>query len=162
MRTIKYRGKNSLDEWVYGSLISEEVENDNGKFMVTFIAPSIPCTSNGMDMWTAKMQRVKPETIGQFTGLFDKNNREIYEGDIVKYTRYKVHSEYFKKDFIENDYVVYWNEEKHAFYCTTKFESGGGASGYLNFHDERAEKEEIEVIGNIHDNPELLEGGKNE
>lgn len=57
-----------------------------------------------------------------------------------------------------NIYRVYWNEKKHAFYCTTKFESGDGASGYLVFHDERAEREEIEVIGNIHDNKESMKG----
>lgn len=150
MRTIKFRGKTNDGEWVYGYYIPSIYEDVDIITVLEFFNLK------------HKNYAVLKETVGQFTGLFDKNNREIYEGDIVKYTRYKVRSEYFKKDFIENVYVVYWNEEKHAFYCTTKFESGGGASGYLDFHDERAEKEEIEVIGNIHDNPELLEGGNNE
>lgn len=143
MRTIKYRGKKLENgEWLYGDL----VQDDEGGYYV------FPNDCDGLYL----NNKVNTDTIGQFTGLFDKNGKEIYEGDLVKYTRYKVHSEYFKKDFIENVYTVYWNEEKHAFYCTTKFESGGGASGYLDFHDERAEKEEIEVIGNIHDNPGII------
>ena len=143
MRTIKFRGKRIKNgEWLYGDLMQD---NEGGYHV-------FPNDCDGL----YKENKVDTDTIGQFTGLFDKSGNEIYEGDVIKYTRYKVRSEYFKKDFIENVYVVYWNEEKHAFYCATKFENGGGASGYLNFHDERAEKEEIEVIGNIHDNPELI------
>ena len=157
MRTIKYRGKDEHGCWHVGWLVETNdgtiyiAENDEGWTDDGF-------HNDDFSGW----YKVLEKTIGQFTGLTDKNGEEIYEGDLVKYTRYKVHSEYLKKDVIENVYVVHWNEEKHAFYCTTKFESGGGASGYLNFHDERAEKEEIEVIGNIHDNPELLEGGNDE
>lgn len=72
----------------------------------------------------------------------------------MKYTRYNFRSEYLKADVIEDIYVVYWNDDMHAFWCRTKFESGSGASGSLVFNDDRAEREEIEVIGNIYDNPE--------
>ena len=133
MRTIKYRGKNSFYEWVYGSLISEEVENDNGKFMVTFIAPSIPCASNGRDMWTAKMQRVKPETVGQFTGLLDKNGKEIYEGDIVQCGTFR--------------YEVIYEGSRFASFALKRKEDT-----FLHYFGEAMESEECEVIGNIHDN----------
>lgn len=104
---------------------------------------------------------VDENTIGQFTGLYDKNGKEIYEGDILKYTRTNFKSGHLKKEKIEEIYDVFWNESKHAFYCHTEFESGGGASGFLSFKDERAEKNEIEIVGNRFDNPELLKGGEN-
>ena len=141
MRTIKYRGKDSFYEWVYGSLVSDEVENDNGKFMVTFIVPSIPCASNGRDMWTTKMKRVKPETIGQFTGLFDKNGKEIYEGDIVK-----IKSQICGDLFYE---VVYSINE-------AAFALKNDDSAVYRYFEEIAEGRMTEVIGNIHDNPELI------
>ena len=68
MRTIKFRGKNATDEWVEGSLITDKYQRTDGKqFDVAFIASGLPCMESPDDMWTAKMQRVKPETIGQDT-----------------------------------------------------------------------------------------------
>lgn len=76
---------------------------------------------------------VDPKTVGQYTGLIDKNGKKIFEGDIVKY----INSSPCKIDYIDSQFVMMWK----------KF--------YRNF--ERVYDDEIEVIGNIYDNPELLE-----
>jgi len=82
---------------------------------------------------------IKPETLGQFTGLHDKNGKEIYEGDI------------YKSSWDTNS-IVKWTKKD------TREVSGQGGServvtaGYvLGFLPD-----EIEIIGNIHENPELL------
>ncbi len=79
-----------------------------------------------------------PETIGQYTGLTDKNGRKIFEGDIGR--------------GVDGLFLVRWSEGKSAF--------------VMNFYDYPCEElyleemwDDSEVIGNIHDNPELLEGG---
>lgn len=77
------------------------------------------------------------ETVGQFTGLTDKNGKKIFEGDIGK--------------SIDGVFLVRWSEEKCAF--------------VMDFYDYPKEElyleemwDDAEIIGNIHDNPELLEG----
>ena len=88
---------------------------------------------------------VDPDTVGQFTGLYDKNGKEIYEGDIVKkHDPYNVDS---------SDYTgaVIWGKGRWAvpnYYFGCWFESD------LFFDDFAGHKQE--VIGNIYDNPELL------
>lgn len=76
---------------------------------------------------------VIPHTVGQYTGLTDKKGKKIFEGDIVKNSR--------------DVGLLYYKEKNSAF--TVK----GWEYGYWLWHD----KEDIEVIGNIYDNPELLE-----
>lgn len=96
MRPIRFRGKKFNNEWAYGSLIIDKYERSDGEvFDVAFIAKNLPCDEQSDDMWVAKMKRVKVDTICQFTGLHDKDGKDIYEGDIVECVSW---NEYFSKD----------------------------------------------------------------
>lgn len=120
MRTIKFRGKRiNNDEWIESMTISHGIIERKANCIFLEIAE---------DNW----QDVFPETVGQFTGLLDKNGKEIYEGDIVKW---------FDSDGeIRRDAVKWMNGGLCL--CNNQYTIGS----YSN----------IEVIGNIHDNPELL------
>ena len=87
---------------------------------------------------------VIPESVGQYTGLTDKNGKKIFEGDIVKSCEYD--DVYFVKYFDNDNYS--------AFDCVPDVPlcECNGLSYLVN-------EEGCKVIGNIHDNPELLKGG---
>ena len=131
MRETEFKGKRKdNDEWIYGNLIQW---GDNRY--------SIMPISMHVELAFANYE-VIPETIGQYTGLKDKNGKKIFEGDIVKTNR-----DVIAKVLWDNDYLGYFlhvNEENSI----EDFENGEQPL-YDYFED-------IEVIGNIYDNPELL------
>jgi len=83
---------------------------------------------------------VLPETVSQYTGLTDKNGVKIFEGCICNCREY----ECFGK--------IIYNEDDAGFYFDVMYEDGGFGEEHLYDYDD-----ELEVIGNIFDNPELLE-----
>ena len=141
MREILFRGKTNYEgidsEWLYGSLLAESQN--------TF--PIIARDYDNDEDWIGVngWGTVDPETVGQFTGLTDKNGEKIFEGDIVRFREWsngdmcwvgKVHYEH-------QQFVVSGDKNKE---CETPF----------TLVMSRFIPENIEVIGNIHDNPKLL------
>jgi len=125
-REIKFRGKSiESGEWVYGSLIIEEEKH--------YIVQSVTEHIKRYD-YEVYMIEVNPETVGQYTGLHDKNGKEIYEGDIVKIT------------FSEEIMPIVFN--KARFVIVDKYNNRFELYEFVN---------NLEVIGNTTDNPELLE-----
>lgn len=145
MRTIKFRAKKATnDVWVYGSLI---YSND----LNTAIFSQGDGSVNSMD-WAY----VNSETIGQFTGLFDKNGKEIYDGDIL---RFPAKYEYEKENFVA--FEVFWHDndcaQNHIGWQMNRLHFQGcicGYSGLETFLPKWTSR--MEIIGNIHDNPELI------
>ena len=128
MREILFRGKTFDGRWVMGDLS----QHKNGKKF-------IKCGS------AVQSYEVIPETVGQYTGLTDKNGKKIFEGDILKY-----------KNFISKyniGFVMYGN----GCFSVKDIHSDNRPAIDIVLHES---KKDIEVIGNIHDNPELLKGGK--
>lgn len=88
-------------------------------------------------------------TLMQFTGLHDKNGKEIYEGDVVKW--------YTTNKGEEMAGYIYWNWREACFRLYTKFESGGASSQSIGDYLLKEPKYDlVEVIGNIYQNPELI------
>lgn len=88
---------------------------------------------------------VIPETVGQYTGLTDKNGKKIFEGDII-FCSQEINGNFIDKH-IEKGYV----EMKHGAFGLHR------KQGYYRTFKDWLEDYEYEIIGNIHDNPELLE-----
>lgn len=137
MREILFRGKDSITKsWVYGALVQQQDDPLKEKaFIISY--------SNYQfgDFSEAVMHEVDPETVGQYTGFVDKKGKKIFEGDIV--------SIYNSKAFL---FAVEWNNQ-YVLKCTTN----GVSDNILNVIES---PEDVEVVGNIYDNPELIKDGE--
>ncbi len=121
-RDIVFRGK-SIDngEWVEGTI------HFNGKYILS------NKHRNNYHEWV----EIIPETVGQYTGMADKNGTNIFEGDIVRES-FKGHGRI---------YHVFWDDDYFAF--RAKGED-------ITYQLDEISPSHCEVIGNIHDNKELL------
>ena len=131
MREILFRGKrDENDEWVFGDLIHEPwasciqvIENDN------------------INIFIQMKYSVRKETVGQYTGLLEKNGERIFGGDVLTV------------DGEDGFFVLEFQEDTARFVMS-------GDSIVVDF--DNFWSYEVEVIGNIHDNKELLEEGGSE
>ncbi len=134
MREILFRGRRGNEKWRYGSLL---VYPDGDCFI---------CIDNGEETDVLIKSAADSDTVGQYTGLTDKNGVKIFEGDIVH-----IH-----------DTLLQCTKPWHEFDGYVDFMDGSyrivsGATTNYRWVDYG-----VEVIGNIYDNPELLKGGAHE
>jgi len=145
-RTIKFRGKRiDNGEWVYGSLINNAFDESAYIFTIEH--------DENFDCWEdireVNFFEVDPETVGQYTGLRDKNVVEICIGDILATSN-------------DNADLDIWDEFFYG-YTLVKEKEGQLGIAFSNWVVENSEKESVYdmafviVVGNLFDNPDLLE-----
>lgn len=147
MREIKFRGKRvDTKEWTYGYY-----------FMGSTGVPYILVLHDDISRMT-EFYDVIPETVGQFTGLLDKTGKKIFEGDIL---RFPAKDEYEKTTFV--GYEVFYHDNDCAYTHIWFQMNRMHFYGYLCGGECRAKllpkyTSQMVIVGNIHDNPELLSG----
>ena len=132
MREILFRAKSS-QSWCYGYVHKDYESSMSNKWRLT--------TSYG------DVKVINPDTIGEWTGLIDKNNVMIFEGDIVKTDSDKI------KQILGTDTFTI------EFVCGNFYICHKGTIATVRSWGECSDESIIEVIGNIYDNPELLNKG---
>ncbi len=143
MREILFRGKRiDNGEWICGYYTAENLK------LKTLEMENVPRIQQ---LGGYVGYEVIPETVGQYTGMKDKNGRKIFEGDIVKFKHGGEFGErgiYFRNYVVEfiNTYVTYGLRLRNR-------------SIHFPFKQATATMHDAVVIGNVYDNPELLEGG---
>lgn len=144
-KNINFRGKcKNTGKWVYGDLL-----HIDGGCLIYFggsqTGTETPYIENSspiaVELFKTEIAVVEPKTVGQFTGLLDVKQKEIYEGDIV--------------DFGLNAVVKY-----HPFLCSFILDCENKEPHFNDSYSElgymKKQCEKFVVIGSIHDNPELL------
>ena len=151
MREILFRGKRTDNgEWVQGDLL---LDQDLEQAQIVWF--DYKSTEDGIER-DGDGAIVIPETVGQYTGLTDKNGRKIFEGDILHIAKIADgFGEYYQPplDYPVN-VVVKWD------LCAWMWETLCDDKRYITFPDAWCHYE-CEIIGNTYDNPELLEVEQN-
>ena len=148
MRTIKFKAKNRICEWVKGDLLqyldgTVYIGDNEG-----------PWTDDGFhDSDYTNVEVVDPDTVCQFTGLLDKNGKEIYEGDVLR--SYKYPFSCIEANQIDIYYgAIGWSDEGAFFYMVVvknqKSSVIGISDGITDSISQKMMKD-FEVIGNVHD-----------
>lgn len=138
MREIKFRGRNYDGIWMYGYLMpTPKPQIHLGNKHCVCACPQ------KMSRVDVELYEVEESTIGQYTGLKDKNGKEIYEGDIIGCCNPEI------------KHLIFYNEKQGRFMAALNGDIENDFIGLCGLDDSRWNASK-EVIGNIHENPELI------
>ena len=139
MRQILFRGKRiDNGEWVYGGFYKEP-----------YSERCLIISWNSFGFGFNEEIKVIPETVGQYTGLKDKNRKQIFEGDIVKGRHWT--DKMYTDSSVYHLFRVDWSKKSGLI----TFVDSPTFTGSLSIHD-FADFDEVEVVGNTYDRPDLL------
>ena len=134
-REILFRGKETESgEWIYGHYAALNWWLDGSRVHII-----IPLYATGYPHCDLDYCKVDPDTVGQYTGLDDKDGNKIFDGDILQ------------SDLSTGD--IKWNETHASFLMLTR--SATGSMCYVSIDE--ANTKHMKIVGNIWDSPELLE-----
>ena len=140
MREILFRGKSSATkEWVEGYFYKKKFYRSD-----TALCSYITVPHPGLNRRPSDNILVIPETVGQFTGLTDKNGKKIFEGDIVDCWSEGINAQGAVQQRVDGLWIIYPAWQKSTFWGLCPNANGSTS---------------VKIIGNIHDNGDLLKGG---
>ena len=144
MREILFRGKSENDgQWVEGSLVITTIEPADDAPIKHYHIEDMTIGVFPNEFQSGSSETVDPQTVGQFTGLTDKNGKKVFEGDIVRSDsvvhngELQIPGEVFEVAMKKGCWMIVAIDTAWDFLCSNT--------------------KSCEIIGNIHDNPELLE-----
>lgn len=156
-REILFRVKRAgSKEWVYGFLVKIPYDEEIFSLILSPSETKIEASECPISFDENEAFAVYSETVGQFTGLLDKNGKKIFDGDIIVKGCYP----YFDngvKNYVSTVEWIYssWQEVLH---CINPLKNGisDGVNDIIEEDDDDDGSTSFEIIGNIHDNQELL------
>lgn len=146
MRKILFRGKRKDDgEWIYGDLVCGDMICGN----LTDVEDALGTYCNEVPY--VGFVDVIPETVGQYTGLTDKDGKKIFEGDII--AEYNV----IRSKEVDRYLTVEFHVDRGGWYPFATGDGCGCCEDVMLTPCDDGHVIRVEVVGNIHDNPELAE-----
>lgn len=154
MREILFRGKSKWDsKWIYGCLVElgKESFSDPDRYGIT--DKGIPLGNTDV-CFNFKVHEVVPKTIGEYTGAMDRYNVKIFEGDVLSIPSQIAISPY--EEVVQNyvNGIVYFDGIRHMWYVHLKDQA--------DISIWELDESDIVIVGNIHDNPKLMEVNSND
>lgn len=155
MRVILFRGKQKYNnDWIYGSLVRLGKESFSDSDRYGIIDKGIPIGNMNV-CYNFRVEEIVPETISEFTGLTDKNDNKIFEGDIIKLYNGELRKVFFNEETLQWE-MCFVNVKP----CEVNHLINTQPLAVITIETAYGDPCSTEVIGNIWDNPDYIKEGE--